>query len=238
MDSLNPITIGDVEQFSIVDFPNNIAAVVFMQGCPWRCPFCYNLSLQKIGAVSESGWTFETLKCFLQRRKKVLDAVVFSGGEPLVQEGLNKAIEEVKNLGYEVGLHTGGFNPIMLKKVVNKLDWVGLDIKAPFEAQKYKKATGCFDKIENIIESLKSLIDSGIHFECRTTCDPRILSVDDIYKIAKSLKEFGVKEYYLQKYRPIETDTATTDEMCESLISDKSLIDFLHNTFEVFDIRK
>ena len=209
-----------------------------MQGCPWRCPFCYNLSLQKIGAASESGWTFETLKCFLQRRKKVLDAVVFSGGEPLVQEGLDKAIDEVKTLGYEVGLHTGGFNPIMLKKVVNKLDWVGLDIKAPFEAQKYKKATGCFDKIENIIESLKSLIDSGIHFECRTTCDPRILSVDDIYKIAKSLKEFGVKEYYLQKYRPIETDTDTTDEMCESLISDKSLLDFLHNTFEVFDIRK
>ena len=238
MDKYNPIIIGDVEPFSIVDFPNKIAAVIFMQGCPWRCPFCYNVSLQEIGATPESNWTFETLKCFLQRRKKVLDAVVFSGGEPLVQEGLKQAIDEVKSLGYEIGLHTGGFNPIMLKKVVNKLNWVGLDIKAPFDAQKYKIATGCFGKIENITESLKILINSSVDFECRTTCDPRILNVEDIYEIAKSLKNMGVKEYHLQKYRPIESDINTTEEMCESIISDKKLLDFLHNSFEVFSVRK
>ena len=238
MDNTNPIIIGDVESFSIVDFPNKIAAVVFMQGCPWRCPFCYNLSLQKIGADSESGWTFDGLMCFLRKRKKVLDAVVFSGGEPLVQEGLLQAIDEIKKLGYEVGLHTGGFNPTMLRRIVAKLDWVGLDIKAPFEQQKYKIATGCFDKTENIIESLKILTDSGIKFECRTTCDPRILKVDDIYEIAKKLYEFGVKEYYLQKYRPTESDTSTTDEMCESIISDEKMLQFLKNNFDFFDVRK
>ena len=72
MDKNNPIIIGDVEPFSIVDFPNKIAAVVFMQGCPWRCPFCYNISLQDIGANPESDWTFETLKIFLQKRKRGL----------------------------------------------------------------------------------------------------------------------------------------------------------------------
>ncbi|MBQ2811597.1 MAG: anaerobic ribonucleoside-triphosphate reductase activating protein [Alphaproteobacteria bacterium] len=238
MDGFNPIIIGDVEPFSIVDFPNKIAVTVFMQGCPWRCPFCYNLSLQKIGAKPETEWTFETLKCFLQKRKKMLDAVVFSGGEPLVQEGLEQAIDEVKNLGFEVGLHTGGFNPIMLKKIINKIDWAGLDIKAPFEPQKYKTATGCFNKVENVIESLQTLIDSGINFECRTTCDPKILSIEDIFQIGKTLKELGVKEYYLQKYRPIESDKDTTDEMCESIISDKKLIEFLKNSFEVFEVRK
>ena len=238
MDTGNPIIIGDVESFSIVDFPNKIAAVVFMQGCPWKCPFCYNLSLQKIGKQTETEWAFETLKCLLKKRKPMLDAVVFSGGEPLLQDGLEEAIDEVKVLGYEVGLHTGGFRPQMLKKVINKVDWVGLDIKAPIDAGKYKVATGCFDNVENIKESLNILIKSGVDFECRTTCDPRILSVDDIYEIATSLKDLGVKEYYLQKYRPIESDKTTTDDMCESIINDIKLLDFLKTSFEVFDVRK
>lgn len=238
MNMLNSIIIGDVEPFSIVDFPNKIAAVVFMQGCPWRCPFCYNLSLQEIGKNSETGWTFETLKCFLQKRKKMLDAVVFSGGEPLMQNGLEQAIDEIKNLGFEIGLHTGGFNPIMLERIVKKVDWIGLDIKAPFVAEKYKIATGCFDNVENIITSLETLLASGTNFECRTTCDPRILNINDIYEIAKSLKKIGVKEYYLQKYRPIESDTTTTDEMCEAIISDKNLLDFLKNNFKMFEVRK
>ena len=75
-----PIIIGDVEKFSIVDFPEHIAAVVFMQGCVWRCPFCYNTSLQQLGAKPESNWTFEKLMALLERRKGIIDAVVFSGG--------------------------------------------------------------------------------------------------------------------------------------------------------------
>ena len=238
MDSLTPITIGDVEKFSIVDFPNKIAAVVFMQGCPWRCPFCYNTSLQEIGTKTESDWTFDIFKCFLRRRIGILDAVVFSGGEPLLQDGLEQAINEIKSLGFEIGLHTGGYRPQMLKKIVNNVNWVGLDIKAPLNTEKYKAATGLFGNTQNILESLNILIQSGIKFECRTTCDPRILSIDDIYEIAKTLKELGVKEYFLQKYRPIEADKSTTDEMCESIISDEKLLDFLKNSFEIFEVRK
>ena len=238
MDIDNPIIIGGVEPFSIVDFPNKIAAVIFLQGCPWRCPFCYNLSLQKIGNTNEADWSYEQLKSFLAKRKKVLDAVVFSGGEPLLQDGLKHAIEDAKALGYEVGLHTGGYRPKMLESIVNKIDWVGLDIKAPLQADKYKIATGCFENIENIKQSLTVLLNSKIKFECRTTCDPRILTTDDIYQIAKTLKDMGVKEYHLQKYRPIEADTTTTDEMCESIISNKDLIAFLQNSFETFDVRK
>lgn len=238
MDRNNPIIIGDVEKFSIVDFPNQIAAVVFMQGCPWRCPFCYNLSLQNIRAIPETDWTFEILKSFLIKRKNVLDAVVFSGGEPLIQDGLELAIDEVKNLGYKTGLHTGGYRPEMLKKIISNLDWVGLDIKAPLEKEKYKTATGGYSLTENIKESLEILLTSGIKFECRTTCDPRILSIDDIYEIADTLKTLGVKEYYLQKYRPIESDKKTTDEMCESLINNVILLDFLKDSFEIFEVRK
>ena len=233
------ILIGDVEKFSIVDYPEHMAAVVFMQGCPWRCPFCYNTSLQKIGAESESDWTFSKLMNLLERRKGVLDAVVFSGGEPLVQGGaLESAIDAVKALGYKVGLHTGGYRPEILERIVEKIDWVGLDIKAPFEIEKYKTATGGYTLVENVKRSLKILVASGKHFECRTTCDPRILTVEDIYKIAESLKAVGVQEYYLQKYRPIPSDKATTDEQCLALVENQELAAYLQKTFPKFEIRK
>lgn len=233
-----PIIIGDVEKFSIVDFPNHIAAVAFLQGCPWRCPFCYNLSLQKIGAEPESDWTFEKFSAFLQKRKGVLNAVVFSGGDPLVHDGLGEAIDTVKALGYTVGLHTGGYRPEALEKIVHKLDWVGLDIKAPLNTEHYARATGGYKLVENVQKSLNILQQSGIHFECRTTCDPRILNIEDLYQIAKTLQTIGVKEYYIQKYRPIPNDTTTTEEMCSALIRNEKLNTFLRQTFEIFDIRQ
>lgn len=233
-----PVIIGDVEKFSIVDFPNHIAAVAFLQGCPWRCPFCYNLSLQQIGAAPESDWTFEKFLAFLLKRRAVLDAVVFSGGDPLVHNGLPEAIEAVKAMGYAVGMHTGGYRPEALQKVVPLLDWVGLDIKAPLNPDHYFRATGGYKLVENISKSLNILLESGISFECRTTCDPRLLKVEDIYTIADMLKTAGVREYYIQKYRPVPTDRTTTDEMCSALVENKALNAYLKAAFAVFDVRK
>lgn len=230
------IVIGDVEPFSIVDFPNHMAAVVFLQGCPWRCPFCYNKSLQSLEAPKNPLWTFEKLLNFLERRKGFLDAVVFSGGEPLVHPGLFDAIESVKKMGYIVGLHTGGYNPSALKKGLSLLDWVGLDIKGPKE--KYQILTGGFRAFDDVQKSLKLLVETKISFECRTTCDPKLLDVEDLFEIGRFLKDEGIKEYYLQKYRPTEEDKITSDINCEELISNPKLISFLKNSFEKFDIRK
>lgn len=234
----NFIVIGDVAPFSIVDFPGHIAATVFMQGCPWRCPFCYNVSLQKIGGCPESDWTFEKLLAFLQKRKGVLDAVVFSGGEPLVQEGLGEALEAVKALGYQIGLHTGGCCPEMLARIIGRIDWAGLDIKAPLNDGHYQRVTGVRTPAEKIVQSLDILLKSGKPFECRTTCDPRLLTADDLYQIGESLKKLGVREYYLQKYRPVPADTETTNEMCSALVENAALNQYLTESFAVFDVRK
>ncbi|MBR6408671.1 MAG: anaerobic ribonucleoside-triphosphate reductase activating protein [Alphaproteobacteria bacterium] len=236
MSETGNILIGDVEAFSIVDFPSHIAAVAFLQGCPWRCPFCYNASLQPLKQIRPSDWTFEKFLKFIERRKGMLDAVVFSGGEPLVQEGLFEAVKKVKDLGYTIGLHTGGYRPEHLKKVLPLLDWVGLDMKGP--KAKYALLTGGFNAFNEVQKSLQILIDSNIHFECRTTCDPRELTVEDLFEVGKFLKDMGVKEYYLQKYRPIETDKSTTDTACESLISDEKLISFLSQSFQKFELRR
>ena len=238
MDENLTITIGDVEQFSIVDFPNKIAAVAFLQGCPWRCPFCYNTSLQKIGAQPESDWTFEKFIAFLKKRRNVLDGVVFSGGEPLVHDGLYQAILAVKGLGYAVGLHTGGYRSEALSKVLPLLDWVGFDIKAPLEKERYKQITGGIADVQKVKESLALLIQSGVDFECRTTCDPRMLSKEDIYLIAETLQKAGVKKYFIQKYRPVPTDKSTTDSMCADLVEDEKLGAYLKKSFEVFEVRK
>ena len=230
------INIAGVETFSMVDYPGQMSAVIFMQGCPWRCPFCHNGELQKIG--KESGFEWKKFTKFLEERKGKLDAVVFSGGEPLVQENVVDAIKEVKVIGcYKIGLHTGGYRPKVFEKVLPEVNWVGFDIKAPFEKEKYQSITGP-DNLEQVKESLKMLINSGKDFECRTTCDPRYLSLDDIRKIGDSLAQMGVKEYYLQKYRPIESDKTTSDSACEHFFEDKELISRLKDQFEKFDIRK
>ena len=230
------INIAGVETFSMVDYPGQMSAVVFMQGCPWRCPFCHNGELQKIG--KESGFEWKKFTKFLEERKGKLDAVVFSGGEPLVQENVVDAIKEVKAMGcYKIGLHTGGYRPKVFEKVLPEVNWVGFDIKAPFEKEKYQSITGP-DNLEQVKESLKMLINSGKDFECRTTCDPRHLSLDDIRKIGDFLAQMGVKEYYLQKYRPIESDKTTSDSACEHFFEDKELISRLKDQFEKFDIRK
>lgn len=233
---MNPIRIGGIEKFSIVDFPNKMAAVVFMQGCPWRCPFCHNVQLQDVNGETNIVW--QKFIDFLGTRKGVLDAVVFSGGEPLVQKGLIDAIKEVKALGYEIGLHTGGYRPEFFREVIELVDWVGFDIKAPLEENRYKVVTGGVANVEKVKESLNILIESGKSFECRTTCDPRFLSIDDLYEIADTLKGLGVKEYYLQKYRKVESDIDASETKSLSLVENEQLNEYLKNCFEVFDVRK
>lgn len=233
---MSEILIGGVETFSTVDFPEHLSAVVFMQGCPWSCPFCHNRELQVIGKETDFIW--EKFAVFLQTRRGILDAVVFSGGEPLVQpEALKEKIAEVRELGFKIGLHTGGYRPQAFAEVLPLVDWVGFDIKAPFDDNRYKEAVGGHGYLEKIRQSLDMLIASQKAFECRTTCDPRILSIEDIYSIAGFLKDKGVKEYYLQRYRQVEGDK-TPDSECDKFFEDKKLLDFLKNAFPVFGVRK
>lgn len=233
---MSDIKIGGAERFSLVDFPGKVAAVLFLQGCPWRCPFCYNTHLQ--AADAPESIDEDAFMAFLEKRKGKLDAVVFSGGEPLLQPHLPEAIQKVKSLGFTVGLHTGGFNPTVFAKVLPLVDWVGFDIKAPFDERHYQSATGSQTPLNNILQSLDMLIASGKPFETRTTCDPRLLTIEDIYTIAKQLKEKGIKDYHLQKYRPIPSDKESTEDMCNKFFKDKDLLAYLKETFEIFDTRE
>ncbi len=188
---------GGFVPLSTVDYPGELSAVVFLQGCPWRCRYCHNPHLQPRAGAQSVSWA--AIMRFLERRAGLLDAVVFRGGEPTVQRGLERSMGEVRNLGYKIGLHTAGMYPGRLKRLLPLLDWVGMDIKAP--AETYGKITGVHSCAGKAWTSAALLVKSGVACEFRTTVHPALLGDDDIRNIARRLAGWGARHYTVQKFR-------------------------------------
>lgn len=202
------LTAAGLVPFTTIDFPGRLAAVIFIQGCPLCCPFCHNYELQKEGTPTHITW--DEIDAFLKSRQKRIDGIVLSGGEPLKHKEINGLITKIKAMDYQVAIHTSGVYPAHLKEVLPLTDWVGLDIKAPWH--KYPLLTGRQGMDAPVQESLHILLNSGIDFECRTTCDPRYLTKEDILNIAKTLSELGVRKYVLQTYRTFDGDVNPPEE--------------------------
>ena len=212
-------TVAGLVPFTSIDFPGYLAAVIFFQGCPLRCPLCHNPNLQPL---IDSTQTWEEALAFLKTRKKRLDGVVLSGGEPLMQSNVGQMLQQLKELGFKTAIHTSGVYPEKLGEILPLLDWVGLEIKGPLE--KYDTLSGRKKMAKKVQESLKILIESGLDFECRTTCDPNHLTPTDTLQIAKDLKVLGVKTYALQKYHTFPEDKNPPSVMeIESFFTDEAL---------------
>ncbi len=137
----------------------------------------------------------------LSERRNFLEAVVFSGGEPTGQAALPGAIRAVRDLGYQIGLHTAGIFPGRLADVLPLVHWVGLDIKAPFDAR-YDRITGREDSHEAPAESLRLLLASGVPYELRTTVHPELLTPSDMENLSQSLDSLGARPTKSQPFRP------------------------------------
>lgn len=162
------LKVGGLVPFTTIDYPDHLAAVVFCQGCPWRCRYCHNRELLDATAPGAIPW--DEVLAFLGRRRGVLDAVVFSGGEPTMQPGLIHAVREVGNLGFRIGLHTGGAFPEAIEELLPHLDWVGMDIKTTFPD--YERITGAPGSGEAAERSAALVRASGVNHRFRTTVDP------------------------------------------------------------------
>jgi pyruvate formate lyase activating enzyme len=139
------------------------------------------------------------VKNFLARRRDLLDGVVFSGGEPTLQAGLPDAIHAVREMGFAVGLHSAGPLPRRLEAILPLVDWVGFDVKAPFDA--YARITGVAGAGEKARASLALLVGSGVAFELRTTVHPALLSAYDLSRLDDDLAALGAPAPRLQPFR-------------------------------------
>ncbi len=189
------LLVGGLTPLTSIDFPGELAAVVFCQGCPWRCGYCQNGHL--LGRSADAPIPWGEITRFLRRRTGLLDAVVFSGGEPLLQRRLLAAMREVRDLGFKIGLHTAGPYPQRLEEVLPLVDWVGMDLKGPPEA--YQRITAVRDQGAAAWRSARLLIRSGIPHQFRTTVHPALLSPAQVRGMGRELARLGSRRLALQE---------------------------------------
>jgi len=206
------LRVGGFVPFTSHDFPDALAAVVFCQGCPWRCGYCHNPHL--IAAHSGDERDFAHILDWLATRQGLLDAVVFSGGEPTAHAELPAAVAAVRALRFRIGLHTAGAYPRRLAQVLPQIDWVGIDVKAP--AADYAALTGAATSGTAARASLDAVMRSGVAYEVRTTVHPALTRPASLARLARELADRGVTRWVLQSFRA----TGCADE---SLVAAASL---------------
>lgn len=179
---------------SSVEFHGNMSLVIFMSKCPLACRYCHNVELLE----DNTEWTFDKIKEEIDYSADFLDAVVISGGEPLMQvDAVIEILTYVRQIGLKTKLDTSGIYPENLKKILDLglLDYVSLDVKTTFA--KYKKITGVNVGF-NVKKSMNLINESGVHLEVRTTYVPTLHTKKDIYNLVDEIK---ADIYTIQQFR-------------------------------------
>jgi len=195
-----------LQKLTLLDYPGKTAAIIFIGGCKFDCPFCHNAELIPFPAAGAI--THGEVFAFLEKRKDVLEGVCITGGEPLLSSGLFDFIKSIKKLGYAVKLDTNGTYPDKLDELfkANLIDYVAMDIKN--SPQKYAVTAGVKKLELKLIEKSVQIIraagtNHGIDYEFRTTLVKELHTFDDLIKIGKWLT--GAKKFVLQTFRDNDT---------------------------------
>ena len=179
---------------SMIDYPDNICTTLFTGVCNFDCEFCYNRGLLK---EKELNLDKDILPKLLDR-KDFINHIIISGGECTVHPDFERIINTLYDNGFVIGIHTNGYIPEILERNINKIDFVGMDIKNDFE--NYNEITQRKIDIDKIKESVRIILNSGKKYEFRTTVYPKYLGKENVVKIAEYLKSVGAKNYVLQNY--------------------------------------
>ncbi len=192
--------IGGLNKFNLSDFPGRKAAVVFTQGCNFRCPYCHNSSLMSVDVLDCCLIPEEQFFEFLRSRSKQLNGVVVSGGEPTIQPDLPRFLSCIKAEGFSVKLDTNGSQPQVLRELLRDklVDFIAMDVKAPLRI--YTRLIGIQAPIKQIIESIELIATSKVDHEFRTTIVKPLLSPADIAAIEKLVPAGST--HRLQSFRP------------------------------------
>ena len=230
--------IAGLQKISLIDYPDKMTAIIFTAGCNFDCIYCHNKELFKNENIKNKLISEKEIFNFLNKRRKKLEAITITGGEPTLQNDLLNFIDKVKKIGFLVKLDTNGTNPKILKELVNKkmIDYVAMDIKAPLEIEKYEKVVqvDCSDLLKKVVESVNFLLKDKIDFEFRTTLTKGLLIKKDIADIVKKIK--NKRTYYLQNFVfPDKDDFKNMDEGGETVYNKlKKLKPLSENELEEF----
>ena len=194
--------IGGLQKVSLIDYPGLICAIIFLQGCNFKCSYCHNPELVDTRLFQPCIKENEVLD-FLNMRGGKLDAVTITGGEPTIQDDLAPFIKKIKKMKFAVKLDTNGSQPQVIKTLLDEklLDFIAMDIKAPLE--KYKSVVKVPVNSDLIKESIRLILKAKIQHEFRTTIVESQLDEKDILQIAELIS--GANSYVLQKFVPVKT---------------------------------
>ena len=228
--------IGGVQKTSLLDYPDKISAIVFTQGCNFRCGYCHNPGLLQVNSKKDI-YSVDVFFEFLKNRVGKLDGVVITGGEATLQKDLIPFMQEVKNLGFLIKLDTNGYRPDVVQDVINQglVDYFAMDIKAPLD--KYSFVTNVDIDTDKIVKSIDLIMKSNIPYEFRTTVMKSQLTYEDFEKIADLIK--GAGRYYLQKFEA-KTDIWDSTLKNEVTYSDnefKEIIEILKQKIKLVELR-
>jgi pyruvate formate lyase activating enzyme len=217
-------------QTSLIEWPGKISSVIFVPGCNFTCPFCHNRDLVESDRVAKlQSFKEEEILKDLKERRKWVDGVVVTGGEPTLQPNLGKFLKRLKGLGFETMIETNGSRPEIIKRLLEEglLDFVAMDYKTVFadyaktvKAKSRKarvkntsqklKIGGSRNLVERIKRTMRLILQSGLPYEFRTTVVPTIHDGEVLVKMAKELQEFTSHvsrltphlSWFLQTFRP------------------------------------
>lgn len=189
--------IGAIQKTTLIDYPGKISALVFTQGCNFRCPYCHNPELVEPSLFTPPVPEEEVL-AFLAKRRGLLDALVVTGGEPLLHADIKAFLRRVKAMGYLVKVDTNGSRPTVLEEILAGalVDYIAMDIKAPLE--KYPIVTARPVDIEAIRASIGLIKQADVPYEFRTTLARSLLVPEDILAIGHLIE--GAARYMLQPF--------------------------------------
>ena len=202
--------IYSITPFTLLDYPDKTACILWFAGCNMRCGYCYNPDI----VLGKGKQTFEQALTFLKTRVNLLDGVVLSGGECTLHKNIIQLIVEIKKMGLLVKIDTNGTRPKVIDYLLREklLDYVALDFKAP--SDKFKSITES-DLYSSFISTLKLLISSAIPFEVRTTIHSSLLLQNDIQRMIDVLEDLNYKgSYYIQNFMN-DTKTLSDIENCK-----------------------
>jgi pyruvate formate lyase activating enzyme len=194
--------IGGLQKTSLIDYPGNLSAVVFAVGCNFHCPYCHNPTLVHPEISLPAPCSPEEVLAFLERRRGLLQAVVISGGEPLLQPDLMDFCREIRSLQYRLKIDTNGSRPRQLQRLLDAglVDYVAMDIKtAP---ARYAPDLWAHGRPEPILQSIRILMEAAPDYEFRTTCVRPFVTAEVVQTIVRRIQ--GARRFILQEYQAVE----------------------------------